>query len=291
MMPTSSPPSDPRLRLYRFVFEHVRDPTIVYDADGRPILLNRAARDLSRDVVERLFANDVAHSAELASFRNELKAHGHAHVQLSVHGHPMAIDARAHGEQHIVTVRSLGEREARHPRPVKVDAVLTALETLVKRVAGSDVGVELALDAPASSAMLDREHLEHAILNLAANARDAMPRGGRFTLRTAFVSFDASEASALEGATEGAYVALRATDTGVGMNSNVREQLFETFVTEAGATGARAEPEVGAAVGLAAVRRFVTESGGCMEVHSEENRGTNLALYFPAIPPAYRQTH
>jgi hypothetical protein len=290
-MPTSSPPSDPRLRLYRFVFEHVRDPTIVYDADGRPILLNRAARDLPRDVVERLFATDVGHSAELASFRTELKAHGHAHVQLSVHGHPMAIDARAHGEQHIVTVRSLGEREAPHPRPVKVDAVLTALKTLVTRVAGSDVEVELELDAPESSAMLDREHLEHAILNLTANARDAMPRGGRFTLRTAFVSFDASEASALDGATAGAYVALHATDTGVGMNSNVREQLFETFVTGAPRSEPRAEPEGGAAVGLAAVRRFVAESGGCMAVHSEEKRGTTVALYFPAIPPAYRQTH
>jgi hypothetical protein len=102
-----SPSSDPRLRLYRFVFEHARDPTIVFDADGRPILLNRAARALPAEVIDGLFASDSPQAAQLASFRVELATHGHAHAEIDLAGRAVAIDAREHGEQHVVTIRDL----------------------------------------------------------------------------------------------------------------------------------------------------------------------------------------
>jgi hypothetical protein len=191
----------------------------------------------------------------------------------------VALDAREHGEQHVVTIRDLHEwRTTAAPGPLKVDSVVAAFEALLGRVAGPDVVVELELGAPMRLAMLDREHLEHALLNLTVNARDAMPRGGHLTLRTALVTFDESEAKALEGAAAGAYVALRVTDTGVGMTSEDRERLFA-----ANETGGERPPN--ATLGLAAVRRFVAEAGGCIAVHSEENRGTTVAIYFPALPP------
>ena len=281
--------SDPRLRLYRFVFEHVRDPTIVFDADGRAILLNRAARDLPSELVERLFATDSPKAAELAPFRAELTTHGHAHTEVCASGRALTIDARAHGSQYVVTVRDLHERRpAGRSEPVNVEAVLTTLESLIARVAGSNVEVAFELGAEHAVARLDRERLEHALLNLAANARDAMPRGGRLTLRTALVTFDASEAKALDGATAGAYIALQVTDTGVGMNSEVRERMFEAFVDKV------TTHDRGMSVGLAAVRRFAADSGGCIAVHSEENRGTTVALYFPSRAPetgACRQDH
>jgi PAS domain-containing protein len=100
-------PSDPRLRLYRFVFEHVRDATIVFDADGRPILLNRAARDLASDFVEDLFSPGSPYAGEIGPFREDLASRGQAHAEIRAAGRALVVDGRAHGEQTVVTIRDL----------------------------------------------------------------------------------------------------------------------------------------------------------------------------------------
>jgi two-component system cell cycle sensor histidine kinase/response regulator CckA len=165
-------------------------------------------------------------------------------------------------------------REPRGVEPVSVDAVLSDLRTLIERVVGGEVGVELALGANACVVNVDRERLEHAVLNLAANARDAMPSGGRLTLRTAMVTFAAGQSGEIEGSMAGAYVALRVSDSGIGMTSEVRERIFERFFTTKGA-------DRGTGLGLFAVKSFVADSGGCVALHSEPSRGTTFALYLP----------
>jgi two-component system cell cycle sensor histidine kinase/response regulator CckA len=353
-------PDDPKLRLYRFVFEHARDPIIVLDGDGRTLLLNRAARQLPDELIERLFGDVASQPSELALLRRRVAAQGHARTEISAGGRSFEIEGRAHDGQHVLTVcdrtqqrafenelRALqriesighftaglahdfnnlltpitclsscleaelppggGAREMardirtaaelaagiarqtlrlvrREPRPVevvRVNAVVEELETLVQRVAGKDVRVELALGTQAGTATLERERLEHALINLVANARDAMPFGGRLTVATEKVSFDAVEANSIEGETmtarapAHAYVCVRVSDTGIGMSRAVRERVFERFFTTK-------EPGSGTGLGLAGVRRFVAESDGCIALRSEPGSGTTVALYFPSV--------
>ena len=167
-------------------------------------------------------------------------------------------------------------REPARAETVDLGAVLAEIAPLVQRVVGVEVEVEVAAAANPGAVSLDRERLEHAILNLAANARDAMPQGGRLSLSATRVSFDDQEAEGVEGARAGGYVALRVADTGVGMNGEVRERMFEPLFTtkEAGR---------GTGLGLDGVRRFVAESGGCIWVQSGEGYGTTVSMYFPVV--------
>ncbi|HLK40530.1 MAG TPA: ATP-binding protein [Polyangiaceae bacterium] len=181
-------------------------------------------------------------------------------------------------------------REPARAETVDLGAVLAEIAPLVQRVVGVEVEVAVSTTHSAGAVSLDRERLEHAILNLAANARDAMPQGGRLALRAARVSFDDQEVEGVEGARPGGYVAVRVADTGVGMNGEVRERLFEPLFTtkEAGR---------GTGLGLDGVRRFVAESGGCIWVQSNEGCGTTVSMYFPVVelpsapPPTPRSLH
>ena len=164
---------------------------------------------------------------------------------------------------------------------MSVNPVVADMRTLIERVVGSDVRVEVALGADAGFAVLDRERLERALVDLAVNARDAMPEGGRLTVTTTGVSFDPAEASSMEGANATDYVCLRVTDTGSGMTPEVRARIFERFFTTKA-------PGHGTGLGLSAVQRFVADSGGCIAVHSQPGRGTTVAIYFPSAAPAAR---
>ena len=193
---------------------------------------------------------------------------------------PMARDIRVAAKSRAPRARArraalrLVRREPTRVEAVSVNAVVSDLRTLLERVVGREVEVEIALAADACVATVDRERLEHVLLNLAANARDAMPAGGRLHVSTAAVTLTGGDAGSLEGATAGTYVALRVSDNGVGMTSDVRERIFERFFTT------KAEGR-GTGLGLAAVQRFVVESRGCLALHSQPDRGTTLAIYLP----------
>lgn len=194
----------------------------------------------------------------------------------------MARDIRAAAEGATGLARqmmSFARREPARVARVDVSAVVSEARALLERVVGPDVQVELVMDPAAGDAQLDRERLDHVLLNLAANARDAMSGAGHLVVRTASVTFEEGEGSASsapEGAASGAYVALTLTDSGVGMTSEVRERIFERFFTTK-------ETGQGAGLGLTAVRRFVAESGGFIAVHSGAGLGTTVAMYFPRV--------
>jgi signal transduction histidine kinase len=169
---------------------------------------------------------------------------------------------------------------ARH-RPSSTDSVdvvgaVRDLRPLLARVAGAEVDVEVHLSTGVEAASVDRERLEHALINLAANARDAMPSGGRLSVTVKTVSFgsDLGGEAAPDGASPGAYVAVFVSDTGLGMKPEVKERLFELFFTTK-------EPGRGTGLGLAAVKRFVDESAGFIRVQSEEGHGTTVSMYLP----------
>jgi two-component system cell cycle sensor histidine kinase/response regulator CckA len=173
-------------------------------------------------------------------------------------------------------------------------SVVAEMQGLLRRVAGDGVELVLAIDEDAGDVVVDRGQLEHVLLNLAANARDAMPHGGRLFVATTPITFVGPDALDAElrpeqGASgmSGAYVALRVSDTGIGMSPQVRERAFERFFTTKG-HGA------GSGLGLAAAQRFARASGGCISVRSAEGIGTTITLCLPradeeasAPPPSH----
>ncbi len=190
-------------------------------------------------------------------------------------------DIRSAAERAASLVRHMlafARREASPPQRVHVGLVVGELRSLVERVVGEGIEIAVDVDADLGEAILDREQLEHVILNLAANARDAMPRGGRLTIRAANVNLDDVEAAAHDCASGGAYVVLTMTDTGAGMTPEVRERIFERFFTTK-------VPGRGTGLGLASAHRFVTASGGCISVRTAPGQGTAVILCLPRVAP------
>jgi CheY-like chemotaxis protein len=146
-------------------------------------------------------------------------------------------------------------------------------------VAGRSVEVLLELDPALGDTVVERERLDQVLLNLAANGRDAMPRGGTLTIGTANVVLDEAAAGEAQCPGNGSYVALRVTDTGEGMKPEVREHIFERFFTTK-------EVSRGTGLGLATAHGFARQSGGCIAVRSAPGQGTTVVVYLPQTASA-----
>jgi CheY-like chemotaxis protein len=143
------------------------------------------------------------------------------------------------------------------------------------RVLGAGVELSWALDADAGQVEVDPAQLEQVILNLAINARDAMPGGGRLEIAASAVELDRDQAGALV-VSPGRYVKISVADTGVGMDAATLLRCFEPLFTTKG-------PTHGTGLGLAAVKGVVGESGGAVHVDSAPGRGTTFVVYLPAV--------
>jgi signal transduction histidine kinase len=167
----------------------------------------------------------------------------------------------------------VGRARPPQPRPVDVNALLADLEGLVRRLVGPAVKVELCRGAGLWPARADPAGLERLVLNLAANARDAMPGGGRLTLETANAEVGEAHAQGLPAARAGRYVLVSVRDTGVGMDEETRGRLFEPFFTTKG--------EGGTGLGLTAAQEVVGQVGGFLSVWSEPGAGSSFRVYLP----------
>jgi CheY-like chemotaxis protein len=145
---------------------------------------------------------------------------------------------------------------------------------LLHRALGEQVELEGVLSSRLWRAEVDQNQLENAILNLAVNARDAMPGGGKLTLETANVYLDANYAAKDAEVIPGQYVMVSVTDTGTGIPKDVLAKVFEPFFTTK-------ELGRGTGLGLSMVYGFAKQSGGHVTIYSEEGEGTCVKLYFP----------
>lgn len=190
----------------------------------------------------------------------------------------MVRDIQAAADRAVSMIRQVLKVVRRSPENVEelsLSSVVNDIQPLVRRVAGPGIRTDLVLGGGTAHVRVDRERLERVILNLVANARDAMPSGGRITLSTSEISFDEGTAGAIPGATSSSYVALRVSDMGTGISSDVRERIFAGFFTTK-------DSDHGTGLGLTMVHRFVTQSRGCIAMHSHPGGGTIVSLYFPA---------
>jgi PAS domain S-box-containing protein len=160
------------------------------------------------------------------------------------------------------------------PTLLDLNVVVTDMRTMLGRLIEENVKVVLGLRPGLALVKADRGQVEQIVMNLALNARDAMPDGGMVTIGTANVDLDEHYARMHVEVTPGPYVALTVTDTGTGMTPAVQARLFEPFFTTK-------EPGTGTGLGLATVHGIVTRSGGSVHAYSELGRGTTFKVYFP----------
>ena len=174
-------------------------------------------------------------------------------------------------------------RGVMQPRAVDLNELLDGLTPMLGLLMGEDVTLSIERGPEIGMAQTDPAEFEQVVLNLAMNARDAMPEGGRVTISTANADLDAEYAQSHLGAIPGPHVALTLADTGVGMAADVKDHAFEPFFT----TKARGK---GTGLGLSTVIGVVQQSGGSVDVESQPGAGTVFTIYLPRVEgPAHRR--
>jgi PAS domain S-box-containing protein len=160
---------------------------------------------------------------------------------------------------------------------------ILGLKPMILRLVGEQVEVVVAVDQRAAKFRGDPSQLQQVLLNLAANARDAMPSGGRLIIRTSLSHFDRTSLSRHFEMPAGDYVTISVTDTGTGMDEETQSRLFEPYFTTKG-------EGKGTGLGLATSYNIVKQSGGHISVYSEPGHGSTFRLYFPAVDaPVYEE--
>ena len=160
------------------------------------------------------------------------------------------------------------------PKSVDVGRLITGMSDLLRRTLGEQIAVETVLAGGLWRALADPNQLEVAILNLAVNARDAMPKGGKLTIETANVHLDERYAAAQAEVLPGQYVMVAVTDNGVGMPADVKAKAFDPFFTTK-------DIGHGTGLGLSQVYGFVKQSRGHVKIYSEVGEGTTIKIYLP----------
>jgi PAS domain S-box-containing protein len=178
--------------------------------------------------------------------------------------------------QHLL---AFARRQPLRPRDVDINSVVHDITQLLRPTLGEQIEIDSVLDGEVATAHVDSAQLANSLVNMAINARDAMPRGGKLLVETRKVVLDEAYARANPGVTPGPYVMLAVSDTGTGMPADVRDRVFEPFFTTK-------EVGKGSGLGLSMVYGFVQQSGGHIKIYSEEGHGTTIRLYLPPSPGA-----
>jgi PAS domain S-box-containing protein len=172
---------------------------------------------------------------------------------------------------------AFSRRQPLDPKPIDVNKLVAGMSDLLRRTLGETVMLETVLAGGLWRSQADPNQLENAILNLAVNARDAMPDGGKLTIETANARLDEAYVEALaEPVPTGQYVLVAVSDTGTGMDKATMEKVFEPFFTTK-------EAGKGTGLGLSQVYGFVRQSNGHVRIYSELGEGTTIKIYLPRL--------
>jgi CheY-like chemotaxis protein len=169
-----------------------------------------------------------------------------------------------------------GRRAFQRPEALDLNQVMAGAEGMVRQIMGGDVDMRIVPAEGLRAVKADAGQIEQVIMNLAMNARDAMPNGGKLTLETANVAFDQEHVGRDPELKPGDYVMLAITDTGTGMSAEVKARAFEPFFTTK-------DVGQGTGLGLSTCYGIIKQSGGHISVYSEPGRGTTFKIYLPPV--------
>ena len=252
---------------------------IILDITRTKALEEQLRQSQKLESVGRL-AGGIAHD-----FNNMLTAiNGYSELTLR------KLEAESPLRRNIEEIKKAGERSALlthqllafsrqqilNPVVLNLNEVVVDIMKLLERLIGEDVKLVIALNAKTGRVNVDPGQLSQIIMNLAVNARDAMPQGGKLTIETANVFLEPKNAGQKVGILPGAYVMLAICDTGQGMDDKIQQQIFEPFFTTK-------ELGKGTGLGLATVYGIVKQSGGNIEFESKVGVGTTFRVYLPRV--------
>ena len=213
----------------------------------------------------------------------------HLHCELLQNGleadHParrdleVILEAVDQGTSVTQLLLAFGRKQSLAPRVLDLNQVITSLGKVLRRLIGENVSLRTELDGSLYAILADPGQMQQVIINLAVNARDAMPSGGRLTIGTANLMVPESDRPLPSDPAPGSYATLRVSDTGCGMDSRVRSRLFEPFFTTKPAGK-------GTGLGLASVYGVVCQSQGRIQVESVPGVGSTFTMSFPAVEEA-----
>jgi PAS domain S-box-containing protein len=291
-----SPPVEPVQTKFRTKSGEIRDVVLVADIielDSVPCLLGIAqdvtetkrleAKFLQAQKMEAIgrLAGGIAHD-----FNNLLMIMGcSADLLQKSKGDSVKVDKYAtqiteaveRASRLTLQLLAFSRQQVIKPSVQDLNRIIHELVKMMSRLLGEDVKVELNLESGLGSVEVDRGQIEQVIMNLAVNARDAMPDGGKLTVTTANIDMDSGHPHLQEsGLASGSYVMLSVADNGVGMNAETQSHMFEPFFTSK-------ELGKGTGLGLATVYGIVKQSNGALWVYSEPGKGTDFHIYLPRV--------
>ncbi|MBE7454113.1 MAG: response regulator [Kofleriaceae bacterium] len=278
--------ADARLREY--------NDALIRRLEAKTAQLEEANRALQRDIAQRELTEAALRQAQKMEAVGRLAggvAHDFNNILSVILTYAELLLEELPADSHLRTeleeIQRAGERAteltrqllsfSRHqvvqPRVLELSAVIRGMERLLRRLLGEDI--ELVLRLPVcANVHADPSQIEQIVMNLAVNARDAMPRGGTMTIEVADVELDEAHAARHPGTAPGPHVVLAVRDDGVGIDPAVRERMFEPFFTTK-------EPGKGTGLGLSTVFGIVRQSGGHLEVESYPGDGATFRVYLP----------
>jgi signal transduction histidine kinase len=248
-----------------------------------------------RDVIEREAERRQAHKMEAVGRLAGGVAHDFNNVLTAIFGYadllldqfpaedPRRADVqeiRRSAERAAALTRQLlafSRKQMMQPRILNLDDVIASLQKLLTRLVGEDIALVIRRSGDLWPVRADPGQIEQVLMNLAANARDAMPEGGSLTVDTANVLVEEEDGRNRPGLRPGAYATMTVVDTGVGVPDSVVPHMFEPFFTTK-------EQGKGTGLGLATVYGIIKQMGGGVYVESEEGRGTRFVIYLPRVP-------
>jgi PAS domain S-box-containing protein len=210
-------------------------------------------------------------SSNLHLLAKDVAGNARAEVRLQ-----SALAGVARGAKLAQQLLAFGRRQALEPKVINVGRFIRGMDDMLRRTIGADVEFETAISGGLWNTLVDPNQVENAILNLAINARDAMPNGGRLTIEAGNAFLDDAYVARHEDVKSGQYVMVAVTDTGAGMPADIVARVFEPFFST--------KPEgKGTGLGLSMVYGMVKQSSGHVKIYSEMGHGTTVKLYFPRV--------
>lgn len=207
-------------------------------------------------------------------------------LEEALHGDPThqdyavrALGAAARGAELTQRLLAFSRKQALQPEATDLNELVLGMTDLLRRTLGEDIEIKSAAAGDLWATEIDAAQMENALLNLAVNARDAMPMGGRLTIETTNKTLDEKYVAAEDELAAGDYVMISVRDTGSGMPPDVAENAFDPFFTTK-------EVGKGSGLGLSMVYGFVKQSGGHIEISSESGKGTAIKMYLPRATSA-----